>query len=244
MPTWGFAGSVLVRDNRLFVNVGTYGSALDLQGNLIWTTGSEAAGYSSYVPFTMDGREQLAVFGAKAVAAVDPTTGKVQWTHPWKTSYDVNSADPIILGNEVFISSGYGTGAALLRVAGGQPKQVWKGKSVMRNQHNNCVLIDGFLYGFDGDKNSDLKCIEFKTGKERWAQEGLGKGALIAADGKLIINSEKGELVVAAADPAGFKAMARAQILGSKCWTAPVLANGRIYMRNEKGDVACVDVSM
>jgi outer membrane protein assembly factor BamB len=244
MPTWGFSGSILAKDNQLYLNVGTYGSALDLEGNLVWTTGAKAAGYSSFVPFTMDGRKQLAVFGAKAVAALDPADGTVLWTHPWKTSYDVNSADPIILGNDVFVSSGYGTGAALLHINNGKPNEVWRGKSIMRNQHNNCVLIKGFLYGFDGDKNSDLKCIEFKSGKERWAQKGLGKGALIGADGKLIINSESGELVIAAADPAGFKALARAQILGSKCWTAPVLANGRIYLRNEKGDVACVDVAM
>lgn len=242
MPTWGFAGSVLAQGNRLYVNVGTYGSALDTEGNLVWTTGSEAAGYSTFVPFTMDGREQLAVFAAEAVVALDPADGSLFWSHPWKTSYDVNSADPIVSGNEVFISSGYNTGAALLRISNGKPEQVWFSKSAMRNQHNNCVLIDGFLYGFDGDKNSDLKCLDFRTGEQRWAQEGLGKGALIASDGKLIINSEQGELVIAAADPSGFKALARAQILGSKCWTAPVLANGRIYLRNEKGDVACVDV--
>jgi len=243
MPSWGFAGSVLNQDNRLYLNVGTYGSALDLKGNLVWTTGAKAAGYSSFVPFTMDGQKQLAVFGAKAAAAVDPADGTVLWTHPWKTSYDVNSADPIIRGNDAFLSSGYGTGAALIHIDDGKPKQVWFGKSIMRNMHNNCVLLDGFLYGFDGDKNSDLKCIEFKTGKERWAHKGLGKGALMAADGKLIINSEQGELVIVAADPDGFKALARAQILGSKCWTAPVLANGRVYLRNEKGDVACVDVA-
>jgi outer membrane protein assembly factor BamB len=105
------------------------------------------------------------------------------------------------------------------------------------------VLIDGALYGFDGDRNSDLKCIDFKTGAVKWSEKGLGKGALMAADGKLIIISEKGELVIAAADPTAFKALARWQVLGGKCWTMPVLSNGRIYCRNAAGDLVCVDVS-
>lgn len=243
MPTWGFSSSVLPLNDRLYVNVGTYGSAFDLNGKLIWTTGSVASGYSSFVPFTMQGKHLLAVFGMKAVAAVDPDTGTVEWTSPWETQYDVNAADPIIQGNEVFISSGYGTGASVIRITDRKPQEVWRSKTAMRNQHNTCILIDGFLYGFDGDNNSDFKCLEFATGKERWSHKGLGKGALTAADGKLIINSEQGELVIAKATPTAYEEIARAQILGKKCWSAPVLANGRIYLRNEKGDVACVDVS-
>jgi outer membrane protein assembly factor BamB len=77
----------------------------------------------------------------------------------------------------------------------------------------------------------------------RWRQGSLGKGSLMAADGKLIILSERGELVIADASSNGFKALSRAQVLGGKCWSAPVLSNGRIYCRNAKGDLVCVDVS-
>ena len=86
-----------------------------------------------------------------------------------------------------------------------------------------------------------MKCLDFKTGEVKWADK-TGVGGLMAADGKLIALSEKGELIIAEAKPAAFKALARAQVLGGKCWTFPVLANGRIYCRNAAGDVACVDV--
>jgi hypothetical protein len=65
----------------------------------------------------------------------------------------------------------------------------------------------------------------------------------MAADGKLIVLGDSGELVVAEANPAAFKPLARAQVLGGKCWTVPVLSGGRIYCRNVRGDVVCLDVS-
>ena len=110
----------------------------------------------------------------------------------------------------------------------------------MRNHMNSCVLIDGYLYGFDEE---EFHCLDAKTGALKWTRRGLGKGALSAADGKLIVQSEKGELLIAPASPAGFEPVARGQVFGGKSWTTPVLANGRIYCRNAKGDVVCLDVS-
>ena len=114
----------------------------------------------------------------------------------------------------------------------------------MRNQINSSVLVNGFLYGIDGDAGSRavLKCLDFGTGQVRWIEEGIGAGALMAADGKLIVLSERGILIIAGATPERFKPLAQAQVLGGKCWTVPVLANGRIYCRNAAGDLVCVDV--
>ena len=104
------------------------------------------------------------------------------------------------------------------------------------------VLWKGSIYGFD---ESELKCIASKDGSEQWGQKNLGKGSLImSADGRLIVTSEKGELAVVKAEPNGYTELARAQILSkTRCWTVPTLANGRIYMRNAKGEMACLDVS-
>jgi outer membrane protein assembly factor BamB len=111
----------------------------------------------------------------------------------------------------------------------------------MRNHFNSCVLLDGYIYGFD---ESELKCLDFKSGEVKWAQEGLGKGSLMIADGKLIILGERGKLVIAQASPDGFKELSSAQILKGKCWTVPVLANGKIYARNNPdGQLVCLDVS-
>ena len=96
----------------------------------------------------------------------------------------------------------------------------------------------------DGDttEKAALKCLDFATGDEKWAQPGFGNGGVVIADGKLIAFSGGGELMLAPATPTGFKPTARAQVLGGKCWTAPVLANGFVYCRNSRGDVVAVDL--
>jgi outer membrane protein assembly factor BamB len=115
----------------------------------------------------------------------------------------------------------------------------------MRNHFSSCVLLQGHIYGFDGQVGGGgkLTCLNYETGEVKWSQGGMGTGSLTVADGKLIILSERGKLVIADASPEGFKEISSAQVLTGKCWTVPVLANGRIYARNAAGQLVCVDVS-
>jgi outer membrane protein assembly factor BamB len=245
VPEWGFAGSPLVEGDLLILNAGTQGAALNKKtGVPVWKTGKNACGYSTPVPFDVNGRRAVVLFGAQHLAAIEMKCGKEIWTFPWRTSYDVNAADPIISGNKMFVSSGYRTGGAVLDIRGGRPSVVWKNQN-MHNQLNACVLINGHLYGTSGQSGhaGDLRCVDFNTGDVKWKEPSAGLGALMAADGKLIVLSEKGELIVAEATPDKFKPLARAQVLGGKCWTTPVLSNGRIYCRNSHGALVCMDVS-
>jgi len=241
VPTWGFSGSPVLWKNLVILNVGSNGVALEAKtGKVVWTTGKNAAGYATPVPFTLGGKTLLAVFSLKTLAAVEPDTGRVIWEYPWKTRYDVNAADPVIRGDEVFISSGYNHGCSLLRMTLQGATRVWENRK-MRNHFNSCVLWKGYIYGFD---ESTFKCLDWATGTEKWAKNGLGKGSLmLSADGRLIILSEKGQLVSAPADPGGFRPLGQMQVLRGKCWTVPVLCNGMIYARNYKGDLVAVDVT-
>ncbi|MDQ3812400.1 MAG: PQQ-binding-like beta-propeller repeat protein, partial [Armatimonadota bacterium] len=160
------------------------------------------------------------------------------WRYPWKTSYDVNAAIPNVAGNKLFNSSGYGKGCALLQIAKDEEPLVWQNRN-MKNHFSSSVLYDGYIYGFD---ESELKCLDFRTGNVKWSKGGMGKGSLIAADGQLIVLSERVELVIVEASPNRYTEQARAQILGGKCWTAPALSGGRVYARNADGDLVCVDV--
>jgi outer membrane protein assembly factor BamB len=245
IPEWGFASSPLVQSNLLILNVGTAGMALNkTTGNPVWHNGKEACGYASAVPFVEDGRKRLAIFAAKALHALDLDKGKVAWQHPWRTSYDVNAADPIFSGNTVFISSSYGKGCALLEFKGGQVKELYKNKHI-RNHFNSCVLLDGYLYGTTGESGqaSYLMCLDLKRGEPKWQEKSVGLGALMAAGNKLIVQGDKGELLIVKAQPSGFEAVARAQVLRGKCWTTPVLSQGRIYCRSAAGKVVCLDAS-
>lgn len=236
-PQWGFAGSPLVRGGRIYYNVGGAGIALDGGGRVVWKSRGGKAGYASPVAFGSGKGASILLFTATGLTAVEAQTGRQQWQFPWQTSYDVNAADPIPVGGNIFISSNYGTGCALI-APGRQPRAVWQNRN-MKNHFNSCVLLNGNLYG--NDENT-LKCLDAATGQERWRSRGMGKGGLIAADGKLIVLTERGELLVVSAEPGAYKELARARVIDGTNWTHPVLANGRIYCRSHEGKLVCLDV--
>jgi outer membrane protein assembly factor BamB len=169
--------------------------------------------------------------------------GRELWRQKWLTHWDINIADPIIASDKIFVST-FDQGCALFQMNSGNVSTGWQNRN-MANHFSSCVLVDGHLYGFDGNTDKagpELRCLDFTTGTQKWAQPGLGLGALMAADDKLIVLTEKGELIIAEATPTAFKPISRAQVLGGRCWTTPVLSNGKIYCRNSKGDLVCLDV--
>lgn len=237
-PQWGFAGSPLVEGKLVILNIGSTGTALDkATGKIVWKSGG-AGGYSSPAPYNMGNQRAVALFSSKGVLAVNPSNGGTLWQHPWETNFDVNAADPIFAGTDVFISSNYGHGCALLRPSGNRAQVVWENRS-MKNHFNTCVMLNGGIFGND---DNTLKCLDLRTGAEKWRSRGIGKGGMIASDNKIIVLTERGELVVAQAATNAYTELARAKVLDGTCWTHPVLANGFIYARSHEGDLVSVDV--
>jgi len=243
IPDWGFAGAPLVQGNLLILNVGKAGLGLDkVTGKIVWKSDTDSAGYSTPYPITRDGKKLAIIGSGDAYNAVQIEDGTPVWSYRWATRYGVNASDPILSGDQLFISTGYNKGCTLLKLGEGNPEKVWESK-VLKNQFNSSVLLDGHLYGIDGDQNSrcSLKCVKLETGKMAWEEKSIGFGSLMAADGRLIILTEKGELVVAKANTEKFEELSRAQVLSGRCWSAPVLANGRVYVRNAPGHVVCLE---
>ncbi|MHC4722391.1 MAG: PQQ-binding-like beta-propeller repeat protein [Planctomycetota bacterium] len=240
---WGLSSSPVVIDNMVIYNAGSYGIALDKNdGGLIWQNGKGPAGYASAVPFSIGNQKCIAMPVYREFVGLVAATGKQLWSEPWKTLYDINAADPIISDNKMFVSSGYNRGCGVFEIEGSRVKQVWRHKK-MQNHMNSSVLLDGYVYGID---KGGLVCLEFETGRVAWKQKGDAKygSSLMASDGKLIILTEKGKLIIAEASPKRFKENTSAQILSGRCWTVPVLANGKIYARsNATGRLVCLDVS-
>ena len=238
-PTWGFASSALILDDKVIFNAGSAGIALNkTDGQILWKSSDGDCGYATPVPFKApDGQTQIALFGKDTLMAIDPAAGTLLWSFPWKTQYDVNAADPVIIGDEVLITSGYNHGAALIKIAE-QPTEIWKNKN-LRSQMSGPVRIGDYIYGIN---QNELACLEWKTGKSLWTEKKVGNGSLSAAGDKLIVISEDGRLMIVAATPDGFKELSGADVLSKRCWSTPTLANGHIYVRNSHGRLLCLDV--
>jgi len=147
------------------------------------------------------------------------------------------------LGDKVWISSGYERGCALLDCSRSQPKIVWENKNVCAH-FSSPVLHNGYIYAISGNtgRKCQLVCQAPETGKVVWSEE-VGFASLILAGDRLIVFNEKGTLRVVAASPKGYRELARAdKLLSDKCWTAPTLSRSRLYLRNSKGTVLCLDL--
>jgi len=241
LPTWHFSGSPLVLDDRLILNVGSAGAAFDrLTGELIWENGKEACGYGAPVPASLDGHKCVVFCGADSILGVGIVDGRLLWRHPFFNKHKATTADVIVHGEEVFASWAYGRGCTKIRITDGRVTQVFD-NTVMRSFQSCSVLWKGYLYGFD---EARLKCIDFSDSSEQWRESGMGKGSLaMCADGRMLVMSDRGELVIARANPEAFDVIARARVLPrSMCRTVPVLSNGRIYVRNANGNLVCLDV--
>jgi outer membrane protein assembly factor BamB len=244
---WGLSFSPLVEGDLVFTNPGGPGGAAlaafdKRSGQLVWKTGDDPGGYSSPVVSLAGGVRQVLFFTGTRLVSVAPADGKELWSFPWETVDGCNIATPIVLGDYVFISSGYGRGCALLKVEADQgqlhAQQVYANNR-MRNHFSTCVYYRDYLYGFN---DAVLTCMELRTGKVAWRHHGFQKGSLMLADGRLIVLGEDGKLSLVEATPQEFREQATGQPLEGKCWTMPVLSRGRLYLRNQE-QMLCLELA-
>ncbi len=244
-PEWGFSSSPRILDDQLLLEAGRVVSYNKLTGEKQWQTDLHDAGYGSVAPFSQGDKTLLATLDCDGLRIVDSANGDQIAFSEWKSPYRTNSTTPIVVNDQIFISTGYKVGCALFRLQGVDLKLIYK-NTEMRNHFNNSVLHNGWLYGLDGDshngRNVTLNCINIETGKLAWKQRGLGCGSLLVVDDKLLVLAETGDLVLAEASSKSWKELARTRFLKGRCWTAPLLANGRVYGRNADGTLVCVSL--
>jgi outer membrane protein assembly factor BamB len=255
-PKWGFACSPLIEGNQVFVIPGAPGgrslAALDRQtGKLIWSTQDDPAGYSSPIAITAGGVRQIVFFTGKRLLGVTPG-GQLLWQLPWITPYDVNAATPLPIrarreGKELdylFISSGYRKGCALVRISAGADGS-FTAEAVYESNELCChfaspVRRGECLYALD-ESPPLLTCFDVRTGQVKWREPGFQKGSLLRVNDDLLILGENGKLVLAEANPERYVEKARYQPFRNRCWTMPVLAEGRLYLRDQS-QVLCLDL--
>ncbi len=232
---FGMPGSPLIYEGNVIVTPGGANGkaaiAYDAQsGEVAWQAQSFVAGYASPVIRTLARREQLLIVGGDTVMGLDPHDGALLWRHPWEAQYEINAAQPIAVdADHVWLSSSYGKGAVLLKVGGEGVETVWE-RNTMKNSFGSAVLRDGSIYGFDGPI---LACIDARTGERKWKGGRYGYGQLLLAGDYLIVLSEKGDVVLVEATPEEHREIARFSALSGKTWSVPVIADGKLIVRNQ-----------
>jgi outer membrane protein assembly factor BamB len=255
-PKWGVAFSPLVDGELVFTSPGgPNGNSLaafnKLTGELVWKCLDEPAGYSSPIAAIIAGTRQVLFFMGRSLVAVRADNGELCWRCPWETAYDVNAATPLVFTarrgeknvHYVFISSGYGRGCALLKIAA-KADGSFKAKVVYTGKQMCChfaspVRRGDYLYGID---DSRLSCLNLRTGKVMWSRSGIQKGSLLCVNDYLLVLSEEGQLLLLDAVPEKRAPIAEARpFRGGRCWTMPVVAEGKLFLRNEQ-QMKCFDL--
>ena len=243
---FGAAGSPLVSDGRVIANVGGLQGGIvafdAATGDELWTATTDEASYSSPVSATFDGDPYALFFTRTGLVGLDPVSGAVRFEKRWRSRLgaSVNAATPLVNGNRIFISSSYGTGAALVQVAAGELVDEWVGDESMTNHYATAVQRDGVLYGFHGrqEYGPSLRAVELDSGEVLWNEDRYGAGSVTLAGEHLVIMRESGELVLALASPDGYRPLASAGILRGVVRAYPALAEGRLYVRNSNTLIA------
>jgi outer membrane protein assembly factor BamB len=236
---WGLSESPLVLSDRIIVTPGGSGAAIvalkKTDGSLIWKTQSDEPGYSSALLHTVGNIQQAIVFTGERALGVDVNDGRLLWSYNKVANRTANIATPIARRNRVFLSSDYGTGAALLSL-GADGNKVMADEiyftNDMRNHHASSVLVGDYLYGFS---SSILTAMQFDTGKVAWRDRSVGKGSVVVADNQLYLFSEQGVVGLADVNPSQYVERGRFQLkTGSlPTWSHPVVSGGKLFLRDQ-----------
>lgn len=239
IPYWGFSGSPLVIHDGVIVAVAGQLAAYDLDtGEPRWFGPKGGDGYSSPHLMTIDGVSQVLLLSGAGATSFLPADGTVLWEHPWPGYPIVQPAQTA--DGDILISASEGSGIRRIGVAvgpdGWTTDERWTSVR-LKPYFNDYVVHQGHAFGFDG---SILACIDLENGERKWkgGRYGQGQLVLLADQDVLLVLSEKGELAVVRAIPAGFEELARLPALEGKTWNHPVLIDDLLLVRNGQEMVA------
>ena len=254
-PYWGYSESVLIDgDYALCTPGGSEGAVVAFNkktGKVIWQSKqfTDGAQYSSIIPIDHNGAHQYVQLTMKSLVGLDSKTGNTLWKSSWPGRTAVVPT-PVFNEGKVYIASGYSVGCKLVNVGPeNQVSDLWVNK-VMKNHHGGVILYKDHLYGYS-DGNGWV-CQEFKTGKEIWSEKrALGKGCLTIAEGMMYcVDEGRGDVALAVASPKGWEQhgkfrldpQSRIRSRRGKIWTHPVIANGKLYLRDQE-HIYCYNIS-
>ncbi len=244
---WGMSASPLVVDDNVVVlpggprgkSVVAYHKAT---GRPVWSALDDQEAYTSPMLVTLAGVRQILVVSARRVVGLGVSEGRLLWEHPWENFNGIIVAQPLLLGNDrVFMSAGYGHGAAVLEITRTGDvfavRTIWE-NTRMKNKFSSSVLHDGFIYGLD---EAILACIDAATGELKWKGGRYGYGQIMLAGDQVIVLTEEGQVALVKATPERYEEIAKFDAIEGKTWNHPIIADGRLLVRNST-EMAAFDI--
>ena len=247
IPQWGYSESVLIDGDKLVCTPGKKTGMLALNkktGATVWACKEleDAAGYSSIVVATVGGVKQYVQQTMEHAVGVNAADGKLLWKVGQINRKIAVIPTPVVAGNDVYFTSGYGAGGELVQIGtDGKSAKVLNKTSAVANHHGGVIELDGKLYG-----HSDAKewfCYDYRAGGDdlAWTSSKLDKGSITYADGQFYCYGQgKGTLVTIKASDKAWEETGRFAIPETsklrpsqgKVWAHPVVADGRLYLRD------------
>ncbi len=253
IPQWGYTESVLVDGNQVVCTPGGSKGAIaaldKMTGKLLWQSAefTDPAQYSSLVLAEINGTRQYVQLTMNNFVGVAAKDGKLLWKSDFPNGRTAVIPTPIVKGNNVYVTAGYGAGCKMVEIGPGNAvKTVYENK-VIKNHHGGVILVGDYLYGH---ADPGWVCQNFKTGEEVWSHRAFRKGAIAYADGMLYcLEEDSGIVALIEASPAGWKEHGRFKLdpqtkirsSSGRIWTHPVISNGKLYLRDQDL-IYCYDV--
>ncbi len=244
---WGMSAAPLIVDDKVVVLPGgPNGKSVvayhRLTGEPVWSSLDDPQAYTSPMLVTIGGLRQILVVTGRRAAGLTVNEGRLLWEYPWVTQQAISVAQPLLLGHDrVFLSAGYGHGAAVFEVSPGDnsftARTIWE-NTRMKNKFTSSVLYQGFIYGLD---EAILACVDAATGELKWKGGRYGYGQVLLAGDRLIVLTEDGDIAMVKATPERYEQDARFPAIDGKTWNHPVIADGRLIVRNLR-EMAAFDI--
>jgi outer membrane protein assembly factor BamB len=253
MITWQNAASPVLDGDLVFVAGGGPGRSLlafrQADGAVVWKHGTETPTHATPTVATLHGVRQVIFFTQSGLVACETGTGRELWRQPYRFSVST-AASPVVAGDIVYCSAGYGVGAGAYRIH--REGDTWKSTELWRKTGNELanhwstpVVKDGYLYGMFSFKEfgtGPLKCVELATGRVAWAEKNFGPGGVVLAGNVLVALNDRGEVVLVDPQPGTYKELARFPAVAGKCWNHPAVSDGHLLVRSTR-EGACLDLS-
>lgn len=245
--SWGMSAAPLIVDDKVIVLPGgSAGKSVvayhKATGAKVWSALDDEQAYTSPMLVTLAGVRQVIVVTATRAVGLTVDEGRLLWEHPWATFNGINAAQPLLLGNDrVFLSASYGHGALVFEVArngeGLETRKIWENLR-MKNRFTSSVLHRGHIYGLD---ESILAAVDAATGDLKWKAGRYGYGQILLAGDHIVVLAENGDLALVRASPERHEELARFSAISGKTWNHPVIADGRLLVRNLR-EMAAFDI--